>query len=117
MTLKYSSHRPDENLDAIQNLEDAWTDPTREPEGVVVVARVSRYAIAKSKAGSEWQATAGIDHIELLDGADAEAAESLLTKAYGARTDGAAGQTPLAIPDVDEPALDLDTPLQDGKAV
>ena len=69
MTVKYTSKRPDESKDAIQDLEDDWTVPEVEPEPVVVVALVGRHSIAKN-AGGDWQATAGLVNVAVLEDAD-----------------------------------------------
>ncbi|QJU52958.1 hypothetical protein SCB71_06465 [Herbiconiux sp. KACC 21604] len=96
MTVKYTSKKPDETKDGLQNLEDAWTRPEVEPEPVVVVGLVSRHAIAKN-AGGDWQATAGLQHVEVLTGDGADEARELLALAYQART----GDSELEIPEAD----------------
>lgn len=107
MTLKYTSTRPDETLDALQDLEDAWTHPESEPETVLVVARVARYGISKTKKGSDWQATAGLVQVEILHGEAAKIGEKLLAEEYADRTGNA--QLPIG-----EVAMDLDDTVDQG---
>lgn len=87
MTVKYAAARPDETKDALQALEEKWTDnPVQDPEPVVVVGIAYRYGIQRKGAADSWQATAGLQHVEVLDGAEAEQARELLSAAYQRRT-------------------------------
>lgn len=92
MTVKYTSKKPDENKDALQDLEGEWTRPEIEPEPVVVVALVKRHAIGKNDGG-DWTATAGLQHVEVLTGDAADEARELMASAYQVRS----GETELDI--------------------
>lgn len=98
MTLKYTSKRPDEELDGLQGLEDHFTEGN--PDDVVVVAVVSRHAIAKTDPSDQWQATIRIKHVEQVTGADAQAVRTMLTERYEKRT----GNSPLPIDEGPDPS-------------
>ncbi|MEJ6489752.1 hypothetical protein PQI23_08465 [Leucobacter sp. USCH14] len=106
MVLKYTSKRPDEELDGLQDLEDHFT--TGSPDDVVVVAVISRHGIAKTDPSNEWQATVRVKHIEQVEGEDEKVVRTLLNEAYGKRT----GNTPLPI---EELPADGQLPI-DGEA-
>ena len=93
MTLKYTSKRPDEDLDGLQALEDHFTEGS--PDDVLAVVVVTRHGIAKTDPSNEWQATVRIKHIEQVTGADAESVKKLLAAQYEKRT----GNAPLPIGD------------------
>ena len=87
MTLKYTSKRPDEELDGLQALEDHFTEGN--PDDVVVVAVITRHGISKVDPSNEWQATVRVKHIEQVTGADAEHVKKLLSSRYEKRTGNA----------------------------
>lgn len=99
--LKYTAKRPDEELDGLQALEDHFTSGN--PDDVVVVAVVSRHAIAKTDPSDQWQATIRFKQVEEVTGNDAVTVRGLLSDRYGQRT----GNQPLPIEDVEQPALTL----------
>lgn len=99
MTLKYTSKRPDEELDGLQALEDHFTEGN--PDDVVVVAVITRHGIAKVDPSNDWQATVRVKHIEPVQGADEQAVRALLSDAYARRT----GNTPLSVEELEQPAL------------
>lgn len=101
MVLKYTAKRPDEELDGLQALEDHFTAGS--PDDVVVVAVVSRHAIAKTDPSDQWQATVRFKHVEEVTGEDARAVRTLLSERYGART----GNQPLPIEEVEPTTLTL----------
>lgn len=101
MTLKYTSKRPDEELDGLQALEDHFTEGN--PDDVVVVAVVSRHGISRTDPSPDWQATVRIKHIEQVAGADADQVKRMLSAAYSKRT----GNEPLPIDEVSGSADEL----------
>ena len=94
MTVKYTSKRPDEELDGLQDLEHHFT--AGNPDDVVVVAVITRHGIAKVDPSNDWQATVRVKHIEVVGGDDARTVRELLSKEYGNRT----GNTPLPIEEI-----------------
>ncbi|WP_427870577.1 hypothetical protein [Leucobacter luti] len=105
MTVKYTSKRPDEELDGMQALEDHFT--TGAPDDVVVVAVISRHGIAKTDPSNDWQATVRVKHIEQVTGEDERVVRTLLSEGYGKRT----GNTPLPIEDI---AAVAELPIPEG---
>ena len=103
MPLKYTSKRPDEELDGLQALEDHFTEGN--PEDVVVVAVITRHGIAKTDPSNEWQATVRVKHVEEVTGADEQTVRKLLADAYAERT----GNAPLPIEEVTSTADELPT--------
>lgn len=95
MTVKYTSKRPDEQLDALQDLEEEWSDPNGEPEERIVIGRVRRHAISKNDGG-DWQVTAALRHVEIVTGPDADSARELMLRAQEKRT----GEAPLELPTI-----------------
>ena len=116
MTINISGQVPAEAQNGMYDLEEAWQHD-RTPAPVFAVVPIKRSGFKFDDAKQERRVTMKFAHIEPLDGEAAEAAMALLNQACGHRGGSVATDTPLDIPDVDEPALDLDTPLQDGKAV
>lgn len=98
MVLKYTAKRPDEELDGLQALEDHFTEGN--PDDVVIVAVVSRHAIAKTDPSDQWQATIRFKHVEEVTGSDARTVRTLLSERYAKRT----GNQPLPIEEVDDDA-------------
>ncbi|MFD5599212.1 hypothetical protein ACFWHR_04060 [Leucobacter sp. NPDC058333] len=94
MTVKYTSKRPDEELDGLQDLEPHFTKGN--PDDVVVVAVISRHGIAKVDPSNDWQATVRVKHIEQVEGEDEKVVRTLLSEAYSKRT----GNTPLPIEEI-----------------
>jgi hypothetical protein len=114
MTVNISGQVPGEQQNGIIAIEDEFLDE-RTPDAIYAVVKIERASLKYNDVKQEWSATIRFPHIEpILNEADIAAAKALLERAYSARNDGANGQTPL---DIVEPALDLDTPLQDGSAV
>lgn len=97
MVLKYTAKRPDEELDGLQALEEHFTKGS--PDEVVVVAVVSRHAIAKTDPSDQWQATVRFKHVEQVTGSDAQTVRTLLSERYAKRT----GNAVLPIEDDSEP--------------
>lgn len=96
MTIKYTSKRPDEELDGLQAYEDHFTKGN--PDNVLAVVEISRHAITKTDPSDQWQATIRVKHIEPVTGEDAEAVRKLLKERYGRRT----GNQALPIDEGDE---------------
>ena len=99
MTLKYTSKRPDEELDGLQALEDHFTRGN--PDDVVIVGVVSRHAITKTDPSDQWQATVRFKHIEEVAAEDIRGVRQMLSQQYAKRT----GNTPLPIEDDAQPVL------------
>lgn len=100
MVLKYTSKRPDEELDGLQDLEDHFTEGN--PDDVVVVAIVTRHGITRVDPSPDWTATVRLKHVEPVSGEDADRLRTLLREQYGRRT----GNQPLPIDGSDE--LDIE---------
>jgi len=95
------------------DLESDWTDE-RTPEPVLAVVKIERHGLKFLDADQVWSATSKFTHIEPLEGDDADLARTLLEKAYAKRTGNESLPIPLDEPSpVEEPVLDLDTPLED----
>lgn len=94
MVVKYTSKRPDEELDGLQPYENHFTEGN--PDDVLAVALISRHGIAKVDPSNEWQASVRIKHIEPVAGADAEAVRTLLKERYAKRT----GNEPLPLDEI-----------------
>lgn len=88
MTLKYTSKRPDEELDGLQALETHFTQGN--PDDVIVVAVITRHGIAKVDPSNDWQATVRVKHVEQVTGDDAETVKKLIGERYENRTGNAA---------------------------
>lgn len=99
MVLKYTSKRPDEELDVLQALEDHFTEGN--PDDVVVVAVISRHGITRVDPSPDWTATIRIKHVEQVTGADEQTVRTLLAERYAKRTWNA----PLPLVDVEESEL------------
>lgn len=84
MVLKYTSKRPDEELDGLQDLEDHFTEGN--PDDVVAIAIVSRHGITRVDPSPDWTATVRIKHIEPMAGEEAEKLRKQLREQYGRRT-------------------------------
>lgn len=117
MTVSISGQVPAEAQNGMYAIEDDWTEE-RTPDTVVAVVLIDRAKLNFDDSKQEWSATMKFRHIEPIIGeADAVKARDLLEKACGTRggkvlTPGEP-DTELDIPEVDEPALDLDTPLEE----
>ncbi|PRI10949.1 hypothetical protein [Leucobacter massiliensis] len=101
MVLKYTSKRPDEELDGIQSLEDHFKGP--QPSDVLAVVVVSGHSIVESLADGARTATVRIKQIEPVSGADAQTVRTLLAERYEQRT----GNAPLPLEDIAEDADEL----------
>lgn len=99
MVLKYTSKRPDEELDGLQALEDHFTDGN--PDDVVVVAVITRHGITRVDPSPDWTATVRVKHIERVTGADEQTVRALLKGSYAKRT----GNEPLPLEEVGQPTL------------
>lgn len=99
MVLKYTSKRPDEELDGLQDLEDHFT--TGDPENVLAVVEFTRHGIAKTDPSDQWQATIRVKHVEIVTDEEAATVRRLLRERYEKRT----GNAPLPIEEPDDPAL------------
>lgn len=99
MVLKYTSKRPDEELDGLQALEDHFTEGN--PDDVVVVAVISRHGITRVDPSPDWTATIRIKHVEQVTGADEQTVRALLQERYAKRT----GNQPLPMEDVEQDDL------------
>lgn len=95
MVLKYTSKRPDEELDGLQDLEDHFTKGN--PDAVIVVAEISRHGITRVDPSPDWTATIRVRHVEVVTDQDAETVKGLLRSRYEKRT----GNAPLPIDDID----------------
>lgn len=82
--IKYTSKRPDEELDGIQEKLEHFTSGS--PTDVIVVAVVSRHGIQKVDPSTEWQPTIRFKQVEPLHGDAADQATKLLLQAYTERT-------------------------------
>jgi hypothetical protein len=96
MVLKYTSKRPDEELDGLQALEDHFTEGN--PDDVVVVAIITRHGITRVDPSPDWTATVRVKHVEQVTGADEQAVRTLLKDRYAKRT----GNAPLPIEEVEQ---------------
>lgn len=119
MTVSISGQVPAEAQNGFYAIEEDWTGD-RTPDPIVAVVIIERDNVKLKDASQERQATMKFKHIEpLISAVDVEAARDLLERACGARGGTvfapAEPDTELDIP-VDEPELDLDTPLE-GQAV
>lgn len=99
MVLKYTSKRPDEELDGLQALEDHFTEGN--PDDVVVVAVISRHGITRVDPSPDWTATIRIKHVEQVTGADEQTVRTLLQERYAKRT----GNQPLPMEEVEQDDL------------
>lgn len=98
MTLKFSSTRPDDELDGMQPLEAHFL--SGDPEDVLAVAVISRNGLTK-KDPAPFAASIKIKHIEHATGEDAATVRDILKRLYVKRT----GNEPLPI---EEPELDIE---------
>lgn len=83
MTLKYSSTRPDDELDGMQDLEEHFL--AGDPDDVVVVALITRNGLAK-KDPAPFSASIKVKHIEPVTGETRDSVLRLLKEQYGRRT-------------------------------
>lgn len=117
MTVNISGQVPAEAQNGMFAIEEDWLDDGT-PEPVMAIVIIERHGFKFDDGKQERSATMKFRHIEPLLGVkDAEAARKLLDKACVARG-GVVYRRPdpdaeLDIPEVDEPALDLDTPLEE----
>ena len=95
MTLKYSSTRPDDELDGMQPLEEHFLSGS--PDDVGGVAVIARNGLAK-KDPAPFSASIKVKHIEHVTGADEKMVLRILKERYGART----GNETLPIDDVED---------------
>lgn len=100
MVLKYSSTRPDDELDGMQDYEEHFL--TGDPDDVVAVVVISRNGIAK-KDPAPFAASIKVKHIEPVTGDDADVVRKLLRERYARRT----GNEMLPLDDVEEGAEEL----------
>ncbi len=106
MVLKYTSKRPDEELDGLQSLEDHFK--SAQHDDVVVVAVVSGHTLVEDLNDGMRTATIRIKQIEPVTGADEKTVRTLLKERYAKRT----GNEPLPIEEIEQPTLAL---LEDGE--
>lgn len=99
MVLKYTSKRPDEDLDGLQDLEDHFTEGN--PDNVLAVVEFTRHAIAKTDPSDQWQATVRVKHVEVVTDEHAATVRRLLRERFEERT----GNSPLPIEEPDDPEL------------
>jgi hypothetical protein len=113
MTISISGQVPAKEQNGMYDLEADWTEE-RTPDPVLAVVKIERDGLKFKDADALWSATSKFTHIEPLEGEDADLARALLEKAYAKRTGNESLPMPLPEPsDVQEPVLDLDTPLED----
>ena len=98
MVLKYTSKRPDEELDGLQALEDHFK--SAQHDDVVAVVVISGHTLVEDLNDGMRTATVRMKQVEPLTGAEAQAARKLLTDAYVKRT----GNEPLPLEDAEEGA-------------
>lgn len=115
--MSISGQVPAEAQNGFYAIEEDWTGD-RTPDPVVAIVIIERDNVKLKDASQERQATMKFRHIEpLISAADVQSARDLLEKACGAR--GGTVFAPadpdmeLDIPEVEEPELDLDTPLEE----
>lgn len=94
MVLKYSSTRPDDELDGMQPLEEHFLSGS--PDDVLVVAVIARNGLAK-KDPAPFSASIKVKHIEHVSGDDEKTVRRLLKERYAERT----GNEALPIDDLD----------------
>ncbi len=101
MVLKYTSKRPDEELDGLQALEDHFK--SAQHEDVVAVVVISGHTLVEDLNDGQRTATVRMKQVEPLTGAEAQTARQLLSSAYVKRT----GNEPLPIEDDEQPTLSI----------
>ena len=89
MVLKYTSKRPDEELDGLQELEAHFKG--HQPDDVVVVAVVTGHTVVENVSDGQRTASVRIKQVEAMSGDAAATARKLLSEAYVKRT----GNSPL----------------------
>lgn len=103
MVLKYTSKRPDEELDGLQSLEDHFKG--HQPDDVVAVVVISGHTVVEDMNDGARTATVRVKQIEPVTGADAKTVRTLLKERYAKRT----GNEPLPIEDIEESSNELPT--------
>lgn len=87
MTLKYTSKRPDEELDGLQAYEDHFK--SSQHDDVVVVAVVSGHTLVEDLNDGMRTATVRFKQVEPVNGEDAKTVRDLLRERYAKRTGNA----------------------------
>lgn len=105
--IKLSGHAPVERLNGLLVDEERW-ESEQAPAPKIAIVLVERSSLTWSDSKQETSATLQFRQIEPLEGDLADDAKQLLEQAFSART----GEATLPVA-IDEPELDLDTPLED----
>lgn len=117
MTVTISGQVPGEQQNGLIDIEDELLHE-RTPDPITAVVVIERASLKYNDVKQEWSSTIRFRHIEPLDGELADAGRKLLEQAYEKRTGDAALPLELDLSGaVDEPTLDLDTPLADDDNV
>ena len=94
MVLKFTSKRPDEELDGLQDLEEHFKG--HQPTDIVAVVVVSGHTVVENQNDGARTATIRVKQIEPVSGEDEKVVRTLLSEAYAKRT----GNTPLPIEEI-----------------
>ncbi|UOQ58126.1 hypothetical protein MUN78_04570 [Leucobacter allii] len=101
MVLKYTSKRPDEELDGLQDHEAHFKG--HQPADIVAVVVVSGHTVVEDMNDGQRTATVRVKQIEPVDGDDAATVRQLLRDRYAKRT----GNEPLPIDEIEQPKLEI----------
>lgn len=105
--IKLSGSAPTERLNGLLADEERW-ESEQTPAPQIAIVLIERTSLNWSDSKQETTATVQFRQIEPLSGDVAADAKQLLERAFSART----GDATLPVL-IDEPELDLDTPLED----
>lgn len=87
MVLKFTSKRPDEELDGLQPLEEHFK--SAQHEDVIAVVVVSGHTVVEDLNDGARTATVRIKQIETVTGEDEKVVRSLIAERYAKRTGNA----------------------------